>query len=171
MEKPSSPTHVILIGPMGAGKTTIGRAVAESLGLPLIDSDDVIEARTGMTGAAIARGDGLGELHAIELDVFLGAASSHERSVICPGESVVDDPEGRSVVAANLSFWIAADHEALRSRHVEGVHRRTMSEEEFLYRRSQRDPHLEALCIRRIDTTRSSIEQAVVEVCRDVTAR
>lgn len=43
------PMHrLFLIGPMGAGKTTLGRMIAEDLGYAFIDSDRVIEARTGV---------------------------------------------------------------------------------------------------------------------------
>lgn len=43
------PSHVsiYLVGPMGAGKTTVGKQLAELLGRPFIDSDHEIEARTG----------------------------------------------------------------------------------------------------------------------------
>ncbi|MGF1642420.1 MAG: shikimate kinase AroK [Thiotrichales bacterium] len=40
--------RLFLIGPMGAGKTTLGRMIAEELGYTFIDSDRVIEARTGV---------------------------------------------------------------------------------------------------------------------------
>ncbi|HET8706220.1 MAG TPA: shikimate kinase, partial [Pseudomonadales bacterium] len=39
--------NVILVGPMGAGKSTIGRQLASILGLVFVDSDQEIEARTG----------------------------------------------------------------------------------------------------------------------------
>ena len=39
--------RVFLVGPMGAGKTTIGRALAQALRLEFLDSDHEIEARTG----------------------------------------------------------------------------------------------------------------------------
>ncbi|MGH9026998.1 MAG: shikimate kinase, partial [Acidimicrobiia bacterium] len=39
--------HVFLVGLMGAGKTTVGAVVAEHLGRPFIDTDDVVEATTG----------------------------------------------------------------------------------------------------------------------------
>ncbi len=39
--------NIFLIGPMGAGKTTLGRALAKRLGLPFRDSDHEIEQRTG----------------------------------------------------------------------------------------------------------------------------
>jgi len=40
--------NIFLIGPMGAGKTTIGRRLAELRGLDFVDSDHEIEARTGV---------------------------------------------------------------------------------------------------------------------------
>lgn len=40
-------TRIFLIGPMGAGKTTVGKRLAQLLGLPFYDSDKVIEERTG----------------------------------------------------------------------------------------------------------------------------
>ncbi|MDO3387385.1 shikimate kinase [Gilvimarinus sp. SDUM040013] len=43
MSKP----HVFLVGPMGVGKSTIGRLLASELGLPFVDTDRVIEERTG----------------------------------------------------------------------------------------------------------------------------
>ena len=39
--------NVFLVGPMGAGKTTIGKQLAQTLHLEFIDSDQEIEARTG----------------------------------------------------------------------------------------------------------------------------
>lgn len=45
--------QLALIGPMGAGKTTIGKALAKRLGLMFVDSDHEIEARTGVTVANI----------------------------------------------------------------------------------------------------------------------
>ena len=41
-------SNVYLIGPMGAGKTTIGRALADALGLEFVDSDHEIQRRTGV---------------------------------------------------------------------------------------------------------------------------
>ena len=42
------PGSLILTGPMGAGKSTIGRQLAKQLGLPFLDSDQEIESRTGV---------------------------------------------------------------------------------------------------------------------------
>ena len=44
MEKPR---NVFIVGPMGAGKTTVGKLLADELGLEFLDSDKEIEDRTG----------------------------------------------------------------------------------------------------------------------------
>lgn len=43
------PKNIIFVGPMGAGKTTIGRQIAKALGRTFYDSDNEIEKRTGAT--------------------------------------------------------------------------------------------------------------------------
>ena len=45
--------HLVLVGPMGAGKTSIGRRLADRLGLPFTDMDTAIEARAGTKVATI----------------------------------------------------------------------------------------------------------------------
>src|SRR3546814_8665943 len=51
-------SSIFLIGPMGAGKTTVGRRLAELRGLQFIDSDHEIEARTGVDIAYIFEREG-----------------------------------------------------------------------------------------------------------------
>ena len=48
-----SASNVYLVGPMGVGKTTVGRALAKSLGMDFIDSDARIEERTGVSISTI----------------------------------------------------------------------------------------------------------------------
>ena len=49
---------VFLIGPMGSGKTAVGRALARRLGLPFADSDAEVESRTGVDIAYIFEREG-----------------------------------------------------------------------------------------------------------------
>lgn len=44
----AKPNRIFLIGPMGAGKTTIGKQLAQSLGMTFSDSDQEIQRRTGV---------------------------------------------------------------------------------------------------------------------------
>ena len=49
MAPPGLDRHIVLVGFMGAGKTTVGQEVARRLGLPFLDSDAELESRTGVT--------------------------------------------------------------------------------------------------------------------------
>ena len=48
-----SARNVVLVGPMGAGKSTIGRALADELGAAFVDTDTLIEDRSGASIAWI----------------------------------------------------------------------------------------------------------------------
>jgi len=62
--------RVILIGPMGSGKTTVGKLVAEKLQIPFRDTDQVIEETTGKSVSDIFLEDGEDEFRAIEKKVL-----------------------------------------------------------------------------------------------------
>jgi len=66
--------HLVLIGMMGAGKTTVGRRVAALLGRPLLDSDQMIESRTGRTVREIFEAEGEPAFRALETAATRGAA-------------------------------------------------------------------------------------------------
>jgi shikimate kinase len=51
-------THIFLYGPPGTGKSTIGKLLAQSLRLPFIDLDRVIETNAGMSISQIMEGQG-----------------------------------------------------------------------------------------------------------------
>ena len=63
---------LVLIGFMGAGKTTVGRLLAAKLGVPFTDSDHVIEARAGQPIRQIFAAEGEPAFRALEHDVIAG---------------------------------------------------------------------------------------------------
>ena len=64
------PPRVILIGPMGSGKTTIGQLVAERLDIPFRDTDQVIEENSGRTVSDIFLEDGEEAFRVLEKGVL-----------------------------------------------------------------------------------------------------
>ena len=66
---PESP-NIVLVGPMGSGKSAVGRALAARLGLEFADSDAEIEARTGVDIAYIFEREGEAGFRAREADVL-----------------------------------------------------------------------------------------------------
>ncbi|MDQ3978450.1 MAG: shikimate kinase [Actinomycetota bacterium] len=117
---------IVLVGMMGAGKTTVGRATANQLGWAFIDSDAQVEARTGRTVAQIwaAEGeDGFRRLEAEALDAAL--ASTKERpAVVAAAGGVVLDPRNRALLEQHPPVvWLRARLETLARRVGEGTGR------------------------------------------------
>lgn len=66
----SRPERIVLIGLMGAGKTTVGRRVAAALDWPFVDNDEAFTRTTGTTAADYADAHGDAAMHAVEHAVF-----------------------------------------------------------------------------------------------------
>jgi shikimate kinase len=116
--------HVVLLGLMGAGKTSIGRIVAERLGLPLIDGDERLAEETGgRTAAEITDDHGLGALHGMEAEIALVALSSAHPAVIGPASSVCESAAVRDALAGHLVVWLHAPVGYLVDNAVKKTHR------------------------------------------------
>ena len=81
--------HIFLIGMPGAGKTTIGKALAQTLGLEFFDVDTEIQERTGKSIQNIIIHDGEDEFHQLELEVIQDLVSHKKASVIATGGGTV----------------------------------------------------------------------------------
>jgi shikimate kinase len=119
--------HVVIVGPMGAGKTTLGRDLAEATGRSLHDSDDSIHDHVGRTGREIADTDGVAALHRLERDVFFDAIGATEPSVVAAAASVIDDPEARRVLGTTFCVLVTASPHVLEERVASSDHRRAIS--------------------------------------------
>jgi shikimate kinase len=108
--------HIVLAGPMGAGKTTVGRLLAARLGRPLLDNDIELLRRSGLDPATIARKHGLDELHRREADVLTELLASPEPAVITAAASTIADPAVRELLRHRDVFWLRADPEVLAAR-------------------------------------------------------
>lgn len=156
--------HIVVIGPMGVGKTTIGGLLADALARPFLDSDEVLEDRLGAEGAAIAELAGVKRLHDLELEVFLEMSRNDTPSVIAPAASVVDQPAGREILAQSLTIGLTAPDEVLAARHERLGHRRPVDAEEREALRRRRDPYLERLVDLSFDTGSRTPHQVVEDV-------
>ncbi len=77
--------HVVLIGFMGSGKTTVGKALSEQLHYPLYDTDIIIEMMEGKPVAAIFETDGEETFRRYEKQIITELLNSREPSVIVCG--------------------------------------------------------------------------------------
>ncbi len=91
--------NIFLIGPMGSGKSAVGRQLARMLHLTFVDSDDEIESRTGVDIAFIFEKEGEDGFRAREVRV-IDDLSNMDAVVLATGGGAVIDPESRSRLGA-----------------------------------------------------------------------
>ncbi|MGI9586143.1 MAG: shikimate kinase [Acidimicrobiia bacterium] len=159
-----APGTIVLIGPMGVGKTSIGRSLAAMLSTDFYDIDIEIESEFGVTGSSIAGSRGVEYLHRVELDIFENLARSAGGGVIACAESVVDGPTGRRILGLTQSVWLYATPEDLAVRRLTSDHRRTVSAQEASALRATRDPHLAECTQLRVDTSSMSVHECAEHI-------
>lgn len=110
--------HVLLIGMMGVGKTTIGELVAGKLRRAYIDNDAQVEHVTGKTVAEIWRDEGEDAFRRHESAALRAAIQSPAPSVIAVAGGAVLDPANRKhIESAGTVVWLRAKVETL-ARHL-----------------------------------------------------
>ena len=87
--------HLVLVGMMGAGKTTVGSRLARRLDRPFVDSDVQVEGRAGRTVRQIFEAEGEAAFRALESEVLAEALGSEEPAVIAAAGGTVLDPNNR----------------------------------------------------------------------------
>lgn len=95
----NSPKNIFLIGPMGAGKSAVGRELARSLHLQFVDSDDEIEARTGVDIAFIFEKEGEPGFRKREAAV-IDELSRLDGVVLATGGGAIIDDNSRNYLGA-----------------------------------------------------------------------
>jgi shikimate kinase len=88
----------VLVGTMGAGKTTVGRLLADALGVAFLDSDQAVEAHAGKPVQEIFVDDGEAAFRAREREAVAAALQEHD-GVLALGGGAVLDPATRALLA------------------------------------------------------------------------
>jgi shikimate kinase len=107
---------IVLVGMMGAGKTTVGRRLANRLGRHFIDSDEEVEKAAGMSIEDIFKLHGEADFRAGEVKV-IARLLKEEGLVLGTGGGAFINAETRALVKATAaSVWIKADFDLLFAR-------------------------------------------------------
>lgn len=103
--------NIFLIGPMGSGKTSLGRRVADRLGLEFIDLDEELERRCGVEVAVIFEIEGERGFRQREHEL-LAEIAQRRGQLVATGGGIVLDPRNREIIHANgHAVWLKASVE------------------------------------------------------------
>ena len=115
--------RIFVVGFMGAGKTSVGEALARLLGYRFVDLDREIEREAARTIPEIFREDGEPHFRRLEAKA-LRAAGSHEDVVIACGGGTLSLWENRDFIhRTGISVWLDAPLDVMMERCRQGEHR------------------------------------------------
>ncbi|MFI6014249.1 shikimate kinase [Streptomyces sp. NPDC051243] len=110
----SAAPAVVLVGPMGVGKSTVGQLLAERLGVGYRDTDDDIVAEQGRTIAEIFVDEGEPAFRAIEKQAVHRALADHD-GILALGGGAILDADTRALLAGQRVVYLSMDvEEAVR---------------------------------------------------------
>ncbi|MEU5593844.1 shikimate kinase [Streptomyces sp. NPDC020298] len=101
---------IVLVGPMGVGKSTVGQLLAERLGVVYRDTDDDIVAAEGRTIAEIFVDEGEPVFRAVEKQAVRTALAEHE-GVLALGGGAILDEDTRGLLAGHRVVYLSMDVE------------------------------------------------------------
>ena len=107
---------VVLVGMMGAGKSSVGRRLAARLGLPFVDADNEIEDAAGMTIAEIFAEHGEPYFRAGEARVIARLLDGGPQVLATGGGAVMNQQTRDLIHIKGISVWLKADVEVLLRR-------------------------------------------------------
>ncbi len=166
--------NIILMGVRCTGKSTAGRLLAERLGVPFTDTDELIEQRTGRLISRIVAEKGWPAFRAEE-KAAIRELTGTNRGVISLGGGVVCDTENVELLKANGVFvWLFARPEAIAARMgkdaADGAERPSLtgapSVDEIRAVMAEREPLYRSLADLVVDTTEIDADR-VAEAIRD----
>jgi shikimate kinase len=122
---PDDQAPVVLVGMMGAGKSTIGRALSRLTGWKYVDNDDLVRSISGRDAAQIRATDGEDALHDVEELAFEASLALEPPVIIGAAAAVVLDPIARVRLRSGpYVVWLRARPETLSARIANGAGRR-----------------------------------------------
>ena len=104
---------IVMIGMMGAGKTAVGRGLANLLGVPFLDSDQEIERAANMTVPEIFARDGESFFRARESEVINRLLGGKACVLSTGGGAFLSDVNRTAISARGVSVWRDADTDLL----------------------------------------------------------
>ncbi|GBC77082.1 Shikimate kinase [bacterium HR08] len=164
-------TRIFLVGFMGAGKTTIGRLLAERLGYAFLDLDEWIQEQVGLSIREIFERMGEAAFREMERRALCGLEVRDEVVVALGGGAFVSEENRRQVRRLGISIWLDCPLEVILERLAGTTNRplyRSAEQMRELWR--TRLPAYEQADLR-VETGRRTPEAIVEEILRRLPLR
>ena len=112
------PPRLALVGLRGAGKTVVGRLVAEAAGVPFIDLDErIAEAAGAQHAGEVIERNGLAAFRALEEEHLAKTLAEPRRLVVSTGGGAIESPNSRRLLRTQaVTLWLRAPLEVLIQR-------------------------------------------------------
>jgi len=170
-----SERHLVLVGLMGAGKTTVGQCCAELLDRAFVDTDELIVASAGVPFDDIWAAEGEQGFRARERVAVADAVASPVPLVIsCGGGAVLDADNRRALRSRGVVIWLIASSTELAARLVQDDSRPLLEggdKTATLERLGlQREPAYEAAAHLRVETDGRRVDDVAAAVVEEYRA-
>lgn len=171
-----TPRRIFLIGPMGSGKSSIGRQLARRLGYPFRDSDEFLRERTGVDIATIFEFEGEEGFRARECQAVAELSGLDPVVLATGGGTVVSDQNRQLLRERGFVIYLQTGLDTQLERTRSGRHDRPMLDTEDPEARlrallSEREPHYRELADLTVTTDRRSVKDVVGEISRQLEER
>jgi len=156
--------NIILVGFMGTGKTTVGKALAKRLGYRFVDMDDIIEEREGMKISEIFEKKGEQYFRRGESEVAADIPLRSDLVVAAGGGAVINEENVRNMKKNGVMFCLFASPERIFERTKGHTHRPLLNVGDPLGKISEllaKRAEYYARADHRIDTTDLSVNEVV----------
>ena len=161
-------TNIFLIGPMGAGKTTVGRLLAQKLSLTFIDSDHEIEDHTGVDIPLIFEKEGEEGFRRREADIINELCQRKNIVLATGGGAVIKEENRKNLINHGLVIYLQADIKHLLHRTRKDRNRPLLQgpnpEQKLREIMQQREPLYQQAADYVIDTGKYSVQAIINQI-------
>ena len=165
-----NPNNIFLIGPMGAGKSTIGRKLAKKLKLQFFDSDQEIENRTGAKISLIFEIEGEPGFRTREKDMIDELTKYSDIVLATGGGAVLDTVNRKNLKERGIVVYLRANAKQLLRRTSRDTKRPLLNtgdpKKKMEALMQERAPIYEKMADLIVDTDKQSVPLIIDEICK-----